>query len=84
MAGMGFPGGAPAGYNPNMARAMYAANQAPGGQAFMGGNPQQAGMAMGMAGGGMPGWPAGPGGPIQPGQPQPGQSGSPLGGWSGY
>ncbi|KAJ6120068.1 hypothetical protein N7523_004348 [Penicillium sp. IBT 18751x] len=84
MAGMGFPGGAPAGYNPNMARAMYAANQAPGGQAFMAGNPQQAGMTMGMTGGGMPGWPAGPGGPIQPGQPQPGQSGSPLGGWSGY
>ncbi|OQD68697.1 hypothetical protein PENDEC_c032G02291 [Penicillium decumbens] len=83
MTGMGFPGGAPAGY-PNMARAMYAANQGPGGQAFMTGNPQQAGMAMGMAGGGMPGWGAGPGGPIQPGQPQPGRSGSPLGGWSGY
>jgi hypothetical protein len=38
--------------------------------------PQQAGIAMNMAGNGMPGWPAGPGGPMQPGQPQPGQSGS--------
>jgi hypothetical protein len=34
-------------------------------------NPQQAGIAMNMAGNGMPGWPAGPGGPMQPGQPQP-------------
>jgi hypothetical protein len=79
MQGMGYPGANPAGY-PSMARAMYPPNQ---GQPFMGGNPQQAGIAMNMAGNGMPGWPAGPGGPMQPGQPQPGQSGSPLGGgWS--
>ncbi|KAJ5664597.1 hypothetical protein N7462_011410 [Penicillium macrosclerotiorum] len=85
MGNMGFPSGAPAGY-PNMAaRAMYPSNQGPGGQAFMPGNPQQAGLAMGMGTtGAMPGWPAGPTGPMQPGQPQPGQSGSPLGGWSGY
>lgn len=83
MGSMGYPGGTPAGY-PGMARAMYPSAQGAGGQAFMANNPQQAGMAMGMAGGGMPGWPAGPGGPMQPGQPQPGQSGSPLGGWSGY
>ncbi|KAJ5246813.1 hypothetical protein N7468_001796 [Penicillium chermesinum] len=83
MAGMAFPGGNPAAYQ-GMARAMYpSAQAAPGGQPFMG-NPQQASMAMGMGGGGMPGWPAGPGGPMQPSQPQPGQSGSPLGGWSGY
>ena len=50
----------------------------------MAGNPQQAGMNMAMGPGGMPGWPAGAGSPMQPGQPQPGQSGSPLGGWSGY
>lgn len=84
MGSMGFPGGNPGGY-PGMARAMYPSTQAPGGQAFMAGNPQQqAGMTMGMAGAGMPGWPAGTGAPMQPGQPQPGQSGSPLGGWSGY
>lgn len=82
MGSMGFPGGAPAGY-PNMSRAVYP-NQGPGGQSFMTGNPQQPGMPMGMVGGGMPGWPAGPGGPTQQGQSQPGQSGSPLGGWSGY
>ncbi|KAJ5490089.1 Chromatin-remodelling complex RSC SWI/SNF subunit Rsc7/Swp82 [Penicillium expansum] len=82
MQGMGYPGTNPAGY-PGMARAMYPPNQAHGGQPFMGGNPQQAGLAMNMAGNGMPGWPTGPGGPMQPGQPQPGQSGSPLGGgWS--
>lgn len=75
--------GSPAGY-PTMARAMYPSGQAPGGQAFMTGNPQQAGMTMPMGAGGMPGWPAGAGAPMQPGQPQPGQSGSPLGGWSGY
>ncbi|KAJ5160334.1 uncharacterized protein N7482_007338 [Penicillium canariense] len=75
--------GSPAGY-PTMARAMYPSTQGPGGQAFMTGNPQQAGMAMNMGAGGMPGWPAGAGAPMQPGQPQPGQSGSPLGGWSGY
>jgi hypothetical protein len=79
--GMGYPGGAPAGY-PGMARAMYPPNQAPSGQQFMTGNPQQAGLAMGMSGNGMPGWPSGPGGQMQPGQPQPGQSGSPLGGWN--
>lgn len=83
MGSMAFPGANPAGY-PGMARAMYPSAQGPGGQGFMTGNPQQAGMAMGMAGGGMSGWPAGPGGPMQSGQPQPGQSGSPLGGWSGY
>ncbi|KAJ5740650.1 hypothetical protein N7493_000522 [Penicillium malachiteum] len=83
MGSMGFPGGNPAAYQ-NMQRAMYPAGQGPGPQAFMAGNPQQASMAMGMGAGGMPGWPAGPGGPMQPGQPQPGQSGSPLGGWSGY
>lgn len=83
MGSMGFPGGSPAGY-PGMARAMYASNQGPSGQAFMSGNPQQAGMNMAMTGNGMPGWPAGAGAPMQPGQPQPGQSGSPLGGWSGY
>ncbi|KAJ5587663.1 uncharacterized protein N7459_003428 [Penicillium hispanicum] len=83
MGSMTFPGGNPAAYQ-GMARAMYPATQGPGGQAFMTGNPQQAGMAMGMSAGGMPGWPAGPNTPMQPGQPQPGQSGSPLGGWSGY
>lgn len=82
MQGMGYPGANPAGY-PGMARPMYPPSQAHGGQPFMGGNPQQAGLAMNMAGNGMPGWPTGPGGPMQPGQPQPGQSGSPLGGgWS--
>ncbi|KAJ5794120.1 Chromatin-remodelling complex RSC SWI/SNF subunit Rsc7/Swp82 [Penicillium paradoxum] len=82
MQGMGYPGGTPAGY-PGMQRAMYPPNQAPVGQGFMGGNPQQGGLAMNMGGGGMPGWPAGPGGQMQPGQPQSGQSGSPLGGgWS--
>ena len=75
---MGFPGGA-AGY-PGMPR-VYPSGQGPGGQAFMTGNPQQ-GMAMGMGAGNMPGWPAGAGAPMQPAQPQPGQSGSPLGGWS--
>ncbi|KAJ5489260.1 hypothetical protein N7539_004150 [Penicillium diatomitis] len=75
--------GPPAGY-PGMARTMYPPPQAPGGQPIMAGNPQQAGMAMAMGPGGMPGWPAGAGSPMQPGQPQPGQSGSPLGGWSGY
>lgn len=89
MGNMGFPGGQQAGYNPAMARAMYQASQGQGGQqqAFMAGNPQQANYAMGMGGGGMPaGWPAGSPGqmPQQPGQPQQGQSGSPLGGWSGY
>ena len=78
MGGMGFPGGA-AGY-PGMPR-VYPSGQGPGGQAFMTGNPQQ-GMAMGMGAGNMPGWPAGAGAPMQPAQPQPGQSGSPLGGWS--
>ncbi|KAJ5802623.1 uncharacterized protein N7503_005073 [Penicillium pulvis] len=85
MGGMGFPGGNPAAYQ-GMARAMYPQAQGqPGGQAYMAANPQQqAGMAMGMGAGGMPGWPTGPGAQMQPGQPQPGQSGSPLGGWSGY
>ncbi|KAJ5301868.1 hypothetical protein N7508_006731 [Penicillium antarcticum] len=80
MQGMGgYPGGTPAGYA-GMQRPMYPSNQTPGGQPFMTGNPQQAGLAMGMGGAGMPGW-AGPGGPMQQaGQPQPGQSGSPLGG----
>lgn len=78
---MGYPGGTPGAY-PAMGRAMYPQGQ--GGQPFMGGNPQQAGLAMGMGAGSMPGWPAGPGGPMQPGQQQPGQSGSQLGGWSGY
>jgi hypothetical protein len=83
MQGMGYPGGTPAGY-PGMQRPMYPSNQAPGGQPFMAGNPQQAGLAMGMGGAGMPGW-AGPGGPMQQaGQPQSGQSGSPLGGGWGY
>ncbi|KAJ5561955.1 hypothetical protein N7461_000716 [Penicillium sp. DV-2018c] len=78
--GMGYAGGTPAGY-PGMARAMYPPNQAHGGQHYMGGNPQQAGLAMNMAGGGMPGWPAGQ--QMQPGQPQQGQSGNALGGgWS--
>ncbi|CAG7967572.1 unnamed protein product [Penicillium salamii] len=81
MQGMGYPGGTPAGY-PGMQRAMYPPNQAPGGQQFMAGNPQQAGLAMGMGGNGMPGWPGGPGGQMQPGQPQQGQSGSTLGGWN--
>ncbi|KAJ5091836.1 hypothetical protein NUU61_006706 [Penicillium alfredii] len=71
MGSMGFP----AGY-PGMARAMYPSTQGPGGQPFMTGNPQQAGIAMGMGAGGMPGWP-GPGA-MQPGQQQPGQSGSPF------
>lgn len=71
MQGMGYLGGTPAGY-PGMARP----------QQFMAGNPQQAGLAMSMGGNNMPGWPAGPGGQMQPGQPQPGQSGSPLGGWN--
>ncbi|KAJ5279807.1 hypothetical protein N7478_005179 [Penicillium angulare] len=85
MGGMAFPGGNPAAYQNAMARSMYPSAQAgPGGQAFMAGNPQQASMAMGMGAGAMQGWPTGPGGPMQPGQPQPGQSGSPLGGWSGY
>lgn len=86
MGGMGFPGGTAAAY-PAMgaARAMYPSTQAPGGQQFMTGTPQQPGLSMGMsAGGGMPGWPQAPGGPIQPGPPQQGQSGTPLGGWSGY
>lgn len=83
MGAMGFPGGNPAAYQ-NMARAMYPSAQAgPGGQAYIPANPQQPGMAINM-GPGMPAWPAGPGGHMQPGQPQPGQSGSPLGGWSGY
>jgi hypothetical protein len=89
MGNMGFTAGNQAGYNPAMARAMYQASQGQGGQqqAFMAGNPQQANYAMGMGGAGMPaGWPAGSGGQMQqqPGQPQQGQSGSPLGGWSGY
>ncbi|KAJ5158737.1 Chromatin-remodelling complex RSC SWI/SNF subunit Rsc7/Swp82 [Penicillium coprophilum] len=82
MQGMGYPGANPAGY-PGMARPMYTPNQAHGGQPFMGGNPQQPGLAMNMAGNGMAGWSTGPGAQMQPGQPQPGQSGSPLGGgWS--
>ncbi|KAJ5429621.1 Chromatin-remodelling complex RSC SWI/SNF subunit Rsc7/Swp82 [Penicillium cf. griseofulvum] len=82
MQGMGYPGANPAGY-PGMTRPMYPPNQAHGGQPFMGGNPQQPGLPMNMAGNGMPGWPTGPGGQMQTGQPQPGQSGSPLGGgWS--
>ncbi|OQE17291.1 hypothetical protein PENSTE_c021G08359 [Penicillium steckii] len=84
MGQMGFPGGAPAGY-PAMPRGMYPSTQGPGGQPFMGAPQQHAGMPVNMGtSGGMPGWPAGPGGPMQPGQPQPGQSGSPLGGWSSY
>ena len=83
MGSMAFPGGNPSAY-PGVARAMYPAAQGPGAQVFMTGSPQQAGMAMNMSAGSMPGWPAGPGGPMQPSQPQPGQSGSPLGGWSGY
>ncbi|KAJ5741282.1 hypothetical protein N7533_010691 [Penicillium manginii] len=84
--GQMYPGGAPAGY-PAMPRGMYPSSQAsPGGQAYMGQPQQHPGMAVNMGAAGMPGWPpgAGPGGAMQPGQPQPGQSGSPLGGWSGY
>lgn len=70
---------------PRHAARMYPSTQGPGGQPFMGAPQQHAGMPVNMGtSGGMPGWPAGPGGPMQPGQPQPGQSGSPLGGWSGY
>ncbi|PWY81968.1 hypothetical protein BO70DRAFT_337151 [Aspergillus heteromorphus CBS 117.55] len=83
MASMGYPGATNAPY-PAVppARGMYPSTQGPGGQQFMAGTPQQAGMAMGMsAGGAMQGWP--PAGPMQPGHPQPPQSGTPLG-WSGY
>lgn len=85
MASMGYPGGAASPYAVAAARGMYPSTQGPGGQQFIAGNPQQAGMAMGMnPGGAMPGWPSTPGGPMQPGHPQPGQGGTPLGGWSGY
>ncbi|EAW22813.1 putative nuclear localization protein [Aspergillus fischeri NRRL 181] len=85
MASMGYPGGAASPYAVAAARGMYPSTQGPGGQQFMAGNPQQAGLAMGMnPGGAMPGWPSTPGGPMQPGHPQPGQGGTPLGGWSGY
>jgi hypothetical protein len=85
MASMGYPGGAASPYAVAAARGMYPSTQGPGGQQFMAGNPQQAGLAMGMSpGGAMPGWPSTPGGPMQPGHPQPGQGGTPLGGWSGY
>lgn len=83
MAGLGFPGATAASY-PTMgaARSMYPSTQ--GGQPFMGGTPQP-GLPIGMnAGGNMPGWPSTPSGTMQPGPPQPGQSGTPLGGWSGY
>ncbi|KAJ5098851.1 hypothetical protein N7532_005852 [Penicillium argentinense] len=80
---MGFPAGGPTGY-PGMARGMYPSTQGAGGQAFMGAPQQHSGMAVNMGAAGMPGWPTGPGGPMQPGQSQPGQSSSPLGGWSGY
>ncbi|EAW07777.1 putative nuclear localization protein [Aspergillus clavatus NRRL 1] len=79
---MGYPGGATP-YNVQAARALYPSTQGPGGQPYLAANPQQQGMAMGMgAGGAIQGWP--PSGPMQPGQPQAGQSGTPLGGWSGY
>lgn len=84
MASLGYPVGTAAAY-PTMAaaRAMYPSTQGPG-QQFLAGA-QQPGVAMGMGGGaGMPGWPSTAGGPMQPGQPQQGQSGSPLGGWSGF
>ncbi|GIK02827.1 hypothetical protein Aspvir_006889 [Aspergillus viridinutans] len=85
MASMGYPGGAASPYAVAAARGMYPSTQGPGGQPFMAGNPQQAGLAMGMnPAGAMPGWPSTPGGPMQPGHPQPGQGGTPLGGWSGY
>lgn len=84
MSSLGYPGVTAAAY-PTLAaaRAMYPSTQGPG-QQFLAGT-QQPGVAMGMGGGtGMPGWPTTAGGPMQPGQPQQGQSGSPLGGWSGY
>lgn len=81
MGGLGFPGGTTAPY-PAMAAARAMSQ---GGQPFVAGTPQQTGMPMGMgAGGGMPGWPQTPGGQMQQGAPQSGQSGTPLGGWSGY
>ncbi|KAJ9273164.1 hypothetical protein DTO212C5_749 [Paecilomyces variotii] len=83
MASLGYPGVTAAGYPAlSAARAMYPSTQGPG-QQFLA--HQQPGVAMGMgAGPGMPSWPSAVGGPMQPGQPQPGQSGSPLGGWTGY
>lgn len=76
MASLGYQGG----YSNMGTRAMYPSGQNPN-QQFL----QQPGMNMGMgAGVGMPGWPSPAGGHMQPGQPQQGQSGSPLGGWSGY
>ncbi|QKX56009.1 uncharacterized protein TRUGW13939_03108 [Talaromyces rugulosus] len=81
MPSMGYQGGVAFTNVPNP-RAMYAPSQNPG-QQFMPG--QAAGMGMNMgAGVGMPGWPSPAGGHMQPGQQQQGQSGSPLGGWSGY
>src|SRR5699024_10222803 len=85
MGGLGFPGGTAAGYPAVAARAIYSSTQGPGSQPFLTGTPQQPGLAMGMSAGGvMPVWPATPSGPMQPGAPQPGQAGTPLGGWSGY
>jgi len=56
----------------------------PGQQYYSGGSPTTW-MSMGMgAGPGMPGWPSGAGAHMQAGASQQGQSGSPLGGWSGY
>ncbi|KAF7131336.1 hypothetical protein CNMCM5793_004450 [Aspergillus hiratsukae] len=83
MASMGYPGGATP-YTVAAARGMYPSTQGAGGQPFMAGTPQQAGLTMMNPGGAMPGWPSTPGGPMQPGHPQPGQGGTPLGGWSGY
>lgn len=83
MASLGYQGGAAAAYSNMGTRAMYPTGQNPN-QQFLAGAHQQPGMNMGMgAGVGMPGWPS-PAGGMQPGQPQQGQSGSPLGGWSGY
>lgn len=86
MASMGFPATATA-YPAMVAnRAMYPSAQASGGQPFIAGNTPQSGLAgiAGMNAGGIPGWPSNPGAPMQPGNPAQGQSGSPLGGWSGY
>jgi hypothetical protein len=80
MPSLGYQGGGAAYSTVGNPRAMYAASQNPAGQQYVNGQPV---MTIG-AGVGMPGWPSPAGGHMQPSHTQPGQSGSPLGGWSGY
>ncbi|KAL1966493.1 hypothetical protein VTN77DRAFT_4415 [Rasamsonia byssochlamydoides] len=84
MPSLGYQGGAAAAAYSNIGnpRAMYTSAQNPSQQFLAGAHQQPTGMGLGM--GAMPGWPSSAGGHMQPGQPQQGQSGSPLGGWSGY